>query len=184
MEEEEDVPAPRRVTRQAIAEAERCGKCFDHPPVIEKSPVLDAKESKSETTAKERRRSAAESRKTRRESRRASARLNSGGSQASNSKSSTESQTLSQRVTPPPPLLLPSVFSSKTSSPRVTPTLKSVNTGTTTSRATSNFAPPENGAQLNGILSWKLIPPESYAEIPPPPCVMYGVHHLLRLFGE
>ncbi|XP_064637314.1 male-specific lethal 3 homolog [Lineus longissimus] len=176
--DDEDEAPTRRITRKSLAEAERAGRSLDQPPVMEKSPVLESKE----MSVRERRRSKAESKKTGRELRRSSTRLNSSGSQASTSKSSSEGRTLSQRITPPPPLLLPSVMSSKTSSAHVTPTLKSVNTGTSASRATSNFGPPENGAQLNGILSWKLIPPEVYAETPPPPSVMYGVHHLLRLF--
>ena len=38
---------------------------------------------------------------------------------------------------------------------------------------------------LNNMLSWRLMPKdEYYTQVPPPPCLVYGAHHLLRLFGK
>jgi len=33
------------------------------------------------------------------------------------------------------------------------------------------------------VLSWKLVPDEFLQQQPPPPSLIYGAHHLLRLFG-
>ncbi len=42
----------------------------------------------------------------------------------------------------------------------------------------------EKEGALNSVLSWKLIPDEVYTGSPTAPSVVYGSHHLLRLFGE
>ena len=34
------------------------------------------------------------------------------------------------------------------------------------------------------VLGWKLVPDEFLRQQPPPPSVIYGAHHLLRLFGK
>lgn len=41
----------------------------------------------------------------------------------------------------------------------------------------------ENGHEiLSTILQWRLLPVEALAELPTPPALLYGAHHLLRLF--
>ncbi|XP_064608070.1 male-specific lethal 3 homolog [Liolophura sinensis] len=78
---------------------------------------------------------------------------------------------LSQRVTPPPPLLLPSAISSKGSSPHLTPTSQTQHNSQTAS---------DKEMALNEVLAWKMLTPEQ--EKSPLPCLIYGAHHLLRLF--
>lgn len=80
---------------------------------------------------------------------------------------------LSQRVTPPPPLLLPSAISSKGSSPHLTPTSQTQHNSQTAS---------DKEMALNEVLAWKMLTPEQ--EKSALPCLIYGAHHLLRLFGK
>ena len=37
---------------------------------------------------------------------------------------------------------------------------------------------------VTDVLGWKLVPDEFLHQQPPPPSVIYGAHHLLRLFGK
>lgn len=37
---------------------------------------------------------------------------------------------------------------------------------------------------LANILQWKLLPPDAVSQLPTPPALLYGAHHLLRLFGK
>lgn len=37
---------------------------------------------------------------------------------------------------------------------------------------------------LGKALSWKLVPEHVYLQKPPPPSLIYGATHLLRLFGN
>ncbi len=81
---------------------------------------------------------------------------------------------LSDRVTPPPPILIPSVINNKQegSSRCSTPTLP-------------DGAISDKEGALNGVLSWKLIGDDCYYDrCPTPPSILYGAPHLLRLCGQ
>ena len=87
---------------------------------------------------------------------------------------------LSDRVSPPPPLLIPSHISSGQASsghgsqPH-TPTMQ---------QPSHDFARSREAA-VNNIFSWKLFREDySREEAGSTPCMIYGPHHLLRLFGK
>ena len=103
----------------------------------------------------------------------------------SSSRSSTVSSTtasLSQRVTPPPPLLIPNIISSKCVESRNAPSVKSQQS--TPIPLHNGLEGSESDGGLNDVLCWKIIPDEVYAQTPTPPSIIYGAPHLLRLFGE
>lgn len=84
----------------------------------------------------------------------------------------TVDSTLSQRVQAPPPLNIPSHISSMSSSSSrsgpSTPTMKTCQV--------------EVNSALQEAMSWCMIPSYVYQQTPPPPSLIYGAQHLLRLF--
>lgn len=42
----------------------------------------------------------------------------------------------------------------------------------------------QNSAALQDMLSWRMVPEYLYEQIPAAPSLVYGAHHLLRLFGK
>lgn len=77
---------------------------------------------------------------------------------------------LADRVTPPPPLLMPGSVSSSSS-----------NIDTPTSSMEQAIFQHRESA-VNEIFSWKMLPESEYQRVPAPPSLVYGAHHLLRLF--
>jgi hypothetical protein len=41
-----------------------------------------------------------------------------------------------------------------------------------------------NSALLTEVLKWHMVPDYMYHQIPAAPSLIYGAHHLLRMFGE
>ena len=78
---------------------------------------------------------------------------------------------LADRVTPPPPLLIQGSVSSSSS----------VIDTPTSSMEQAIFQHRESA--VNEIFSWKMLPESEYKRVPVPPSLVYGAHHLLRLFG-
>ncbi|XP_076324643.1 male-specific lethal 3 [Tachypleus tridentatus] len=85
---------------------------------------------------------------------------------------------LAQRTEPPPPLSLTSVHvasaSSSASSTYSGPSTPPLNNSALCLRESSQV--------LDEVLTWQLVPESVYRKIPPPPSVVYGAHHLLRMF--
>ncbi|XP_013787220.1 male-specific lethal 3 homolog isoform X2 [Limulus polyphemus] len=85
---------------------------------------------------------------------------------------------LAQRTQPPPPLSLTSVHvasaSSSASSTYSGPSTPPLNNSALCLRESSQV--------LDEVLTWQLVPESVYRKIPPPPSVVYGAHHLLRMF--
>lgn len=79
---------------------------------------------------------------------------------------------VSRRADPPPPLLIPSIISNQASGH--------------SSVASSGDSGQQNGREniVESVLAWKLLPDYEAIKIPPYPSLVYGAHHLLRLFGE
>ena len=84
----------------------------------------------------------------------------------------------------PPPLLaaVTSTSSSRTPSPeRPLPRL----TAAVIPQHQLDLGFPEHQPDIvTDVLGWKLVPDEFLHQQPPPPSVVYGAHHLLRLFGK
>ncbi|XP_021363200.1 male-specific lethal 3 homolog isoform X2 [Mizuhopecten yessoensis] len=77
---------------------------------------------------------------------------------------------VSRRADPPPPLLIPSVISNQASGH-----------GSVDSSGDS-VQPTGRENIVESVLAWKLLPEKEAIKIPPYPSLVYGAHHLLRLF--
>ncbi|XP_033742173.1 male-specific lethal 3 homolog [Pecten maximus] len=77
---------------------------------------------------------------------------------------------VSRRADPPPPLLIPSVISNQASGQ-----------GSVDSSGDS-VQPTGRENIVESVLAWNLLPDKEIIKIPPYPSLIYGAHHLLRLF--
>ena len=164
-QESDDETGPsRRMTRHAYQEEVRKSREIKSPPqFVQNGARHDASPERTPTAA-----SAASSESPRRRNRLRSS------TRGSIVEIATRNGTLSDRVTPPPPLLIPNTINSN----------KTNSSGCSTPTYPDGGLSDKEGA-LNSVLAWKLVPDESYYEQSPTPAsLMYGAHHLLRLFGE
>lgn len=166
---EQDELAPRRLTRQSVLDNAKKG--------------ADAKQASSESLphSEENNREEQKADSVRKKETRRSRRYSSSHQSCSTAIVKTEpSDTGAEAQSPkdtedaPPPLLIPSSISSQ----------KPSDNGSQDSKGSSG-ASSESCKEdiLDRILSWQLLPPEKIQANPTAPSLLYGAHHLLRLFG-
>lgn len=166
---EQDELAPRRLTRQSVLDNAKKG--------------ADAKQASSESLphSEENNREEQKADSVRKKETRRSRRYSSSHQSCSTAIVKTEpSDTGAEAQSPkdtedaPPPLLIPSSISSQ----------KLSDNGSQDSKGSSG-ASSESCKEdiLDRILSWQLLPPEKIQANPTAPSLLYGAHHLLRLFG-
>ena len=171
----DEIP-PRRMTRNAYQAEIRRSRKYSKP--YHKTSHRHGSSVKKKSHSHVQRSERTEGREVRR---RGSLRSSSRHTTDNASEAAGVSASLSDRVTPPPPLLIPSVISSKASkgsaSPRHTPTYKSL-------CSTPTMTDNDKEGMMSCVLAWRLIPEDSYDELPMEPCFVYGAPHLLRMFGK
>ena len=168
LSEDEDCQ-PRRITRKLFQEEARRGNLKG----LESAKVAGDGGEVSETSNDVLKRGRVGSAPAGAETKRSGKSLRSRGRSDKTAKTGKEQnhQRLSDRVTPPPPLLLTGSVSSSSS-----------NLDTPTSSMEQAIFQHRESA-VNEIFSWKMLPESEYQRVPPPPSLVYGAHHLLRLFG-
>lgn len=166
---EQDELAPRRLTRQSVLDNAKKG--------------TDAKQASSESlphseesNREEQKVDSVRKKETRRSRRYSSSHQSCSTAIVKTEPSDTGAETQSRKdpEDAPPPLLIPSAISSQ----------KPSDNGSQDSKGSSG-ASSESCKEdiLDRILSWQLLPPEKIQANPTAPSLLYGAHHLLRLFG-
>ena len=84
----------------------------------------------------------------------------------------------SDKTERPPPLLIPCNLLSA----RQNGTEKGPDKGT--SGSTDSIGESGREEILENILTWQMLTPEALEQLPTPPALLYGAHHLLRMFGK
>jgi hypothetical protein len=161
--------APRRLTRQSLIDNAKKTSDWKHVPSEHSvsSEDIDKEDHKTDSARKKETRSS--------RSHRYSSSHPSCSSTAVKSEPPDSGAEAHPSEDAPPPLLIPSAISKQ----------KSLDNGSQDSKG-SSAASSESCKEdiLDRILSWQLLPAEKLQTNPTAPSLLYGAHHLLRLFGN